>query len=557
AAGHPETELHPAIETTTGPLGQGLGAAVGMALAERLMAARFGKSLVDHRTFVIASDGDLMEGISHEAAALAGHLRLERLTVLYDDNSVSIDGPTRLAYSDDPLKRFAALGWNVKQVDGHDAAAVTAALSSAGRSHRPSLIACRTVIGFGAPHKAGTAAAHSGAFGPGEAAATKVALGWSAPPFSVPEKIAAEWRRAGARGAPARRAWLRRLAHHPLREEFERVMAGRLPDGLAPAFKALKAELVAARPKIATRQASHMVLDAIAPVMPELIGGSADLTGSNLTRASGMTEVAPGSFGGRYIHYGVREHGMAAAMNGMARHGGIVPYGGTFLTFSDYLRPALRIAALMRARVIHVFTHDSIGLGEDGPTHQPVEHLAALRAMPHLYVFRPADAVETTECWELALGRTDGPSALVLSRQGLPALRIEALENRSARGGYVLAESAQARRVTLIATGSEVAIALAARETLEAEGTGVAVVSLPCWKLFSAEPASYREAVLGSGLRVGIEAASGFGWERWLGTDGIFVGMRGYGASAPAEALFPHFGITAEHLVGVVRERLG
>ncbi|MGH7066914.1 MAG: transketolase [Acetobacteraceae bacterium] len=556
AAGHPETELHPAIETTTGPLGQGLGAAVGMALAERLMAARFGKSLVDHRTFVIASDGDLMEGISHEAASLAGHLRLERLSVLYDDNSVSIDGPTRLAYSDDPLKRFAALGWNVKRVDGHDVAAVAAALSSAGRSHRPSLIACRTVIGFGAPHKAGTAAVHSGAFGPDEAAATKVALGWSAAPFEVPEEIALAWRRAGSRAAPARRAWLRRLAHHPLRDEFQRVVAGRLPEGLTAALKALKEQLAAARPKIATRAASHQVLDAIAPLMPELVGGSADLTGSNLTKASGMAEVAAGSYGGRYIHYGVREHGMAAAMNGMARHGGIVPYGGTFLTFSDYLRPALRIAALMRARVIHVLTHDSIGLGEDGPTHQPVEHLASLRAIPNLYVFRPADAVETAECWELALRRTDGPNALALSRQAVPALRTKAEDNRCARGGYLLAEAGHPRRATLIASGSEVAIALAAREALEAEGTGVAVVSLPCWKLFAAQSASYREAVLGAELRVGVEAADGFGWERWLGAAGIFIGMRGFGASAPAEVLYRHFGITAEHVAAVVRERL-
>ncbi|MGH7118229.1 MAG: transketolase family protein, partial [Acetobacteraceae bacterium] len=418
AAGHPETELHPAIETTTGPLGQGLGAAVGMALAERLMAARFGRSLVDHRTYVIASDGDLMEGISHEAAALAGHLGLERLTVLYDDNGISIDGPTRLAYSDDAAKRFAALGWSVKRVDGHDAAAVAAALSSAGRSRRPNLIICRTVIGFGAPHKAGTAAVHGAPLGAEEAAAAKAALGWNAPPFSVPEEIAAEWRRAGARGAAARRAWLRRLAHHPMKSEFERVMAGRLPEGLPAAFDALKAEFFAARPKLATRQASQKVLERVAPLVPELIGGSADLTGSNLTHIDGMTEVAAGSYGGRYIHFGVREHGMAAAMNGMARHGGIIPYGGTFLAFSDYLRPALRIAALMRARVIHVLTHDSIGLGEDGPTHQPVEHLASLRAMPNLHVFRPADAVETAECWELALKRSAGPSALVLTRQG-------------------------------------------------------------------------------------------------------------------------------------------
>ncbi len=557
AAGHPETELHPAIETTTGPLGQGLGAAVGMALAERMLAARFGKSLVDHRTFVIASDGDLMEGISHEAAALAGHLRLERLTVLYDDNAISIDGPTRLAYSDDVLKRFAALGWSAKRVDGLDAAAVAAALSSAGRSRKPTLIACRTVIGFGAPHKAGTAAAHGSPLGAEEAAATKAALGWSAAPFSVPEEIAAEWRGVGARGAAARRAWLRRLAHHPLRAEFERVMAARLPEGLPAVFEALKAEFAAGRPKLATRQASQKVLEKVVPAVPELIGGSADLTGSNLTEVGGMGTVTAANYGGRYIHFGVREHGMAAAMNGMARHGGIIPYGGTFLTFSDYLRPALRIAALMRARVIHVLTHDSIGLGEDGPTHQPIEHLASLRAMPNLFVFRPADAVETAECWELALTRTSGPSALVLTRQGLPGLRTEVGENRSAHGGYVLVEASLPRRATLMASGSEVQIAVAARETLEKAGIGAAVVSLPCWELFAAETSAYRDAVLGPGLRVGIEAAGGFGWERWLGPEGVFIGMRGFGASAPAEVLFKHFGITAEHVVAEVRERLG
>ena len=556
AAGHPETELHPAIETTTGPLGQGLGAAVGMALAERLLAARFGRSLVDHRTFVIASDGDLMEGISHEAAALAGHLRLERLTVLYDDNAVSIDGPMRLAASDEPLKRFAALGWAVKRVDGHDAPAVAGALSWAHRSRRPSLIACRTVIGFGAPHKAGTAASHGSPLGPEEAAATKIALGWTAPLFTVPDDIATEWRRAGARGAPARRAWLRRLAHHPLRAEFERVTAGRLPESWPAALATLKAELAATRPKLATRQASQKVLEALLPAVPELIGGSADLTGSNLTAVSGMAAVAAGSYGGRYIHYGVREHGMAAAMNGMARHGGIIPYGGTFLVFSDYLRPALRLASLMRQRVIHVFTHDSIGLGEDGPTHQPVEHLASLRAMPNLSVFRPADAVETAECWELALRREGGPSALVLTRQAVPALRTEVGENLSARGGYVLAEATGERRATLIASGSEVALALAARGILEAAGIGVAVVSLPCWELFAAEDPAYRETVLGPPLRVGVEAASGFGWERWLGPAGVFIGMQGFGASAPAEALYRHFGITAEQVVVMVRERI-
>ncbi|HTU54411.1 MAG TPA: transketolase [Acetobacteraceae bacterium] len=557
AAGHPEVGLHPAIETTTGPLGQGLAAAVGMALAERLLAARFGRSLVDHRTWVIASDGDLMEGLSHEAAGLAGHLKLARLTVLYDDNAISIDGPTALAVSDDPLKRFAALGWSVKRVDGHDPAAVAAALSAASRSQRPSLIACRTVIGYGAPHKAGTAAVHGSALGADEAAATKQALGWDAPPFTVPDDIAASWRATGLRGASQRRAWLKRLAHHPLRAEFERVMSGRLPDASHAALATLKAEFAATRPRLATRQSSQKVLEALVPAVPELIGGSADLTASNLTGVRGTASVAPGSFAGRYIHYGVREHGMAAAMNGMARHGGIIPYGGTFLVFSDYMRPAMRLASLMEARVIYVLTHDSIGLGEDGPTHQPIEHLASFRAMPNFFVFRPADAVETAECWELALRRAEGPSALVLTRQALPGLRAQAGENLCARGGYVLAEATSARRATLIATGSEVSIAMAARRALEASGIATAVVSLPCWEIFAAQEAAWRESVLGTGLRVGVEAAGAFGWERWLGPDGVFIGMKGFGASAPAEDLYRHFGITAEAVESAVRERVG
>jgi transketolase len=557
AAGHPEWGLHPAIETTTGPLGQGLATAVGMALAERLLAARFGRSLVDHRTWVIASDGDLMEGISHEAVALAGHLRLERLAVLYDDNAISIDGPTALAVTDEPLKRFAALGWAVKRVDGHDAVAVAGALSAACRSRRPTLIACRTIIGFGAPHKAGTAAVHGAALGPEEAAAAKQALGWTAAPFTIPDDLAAEWRAAGARGASARRGWLKRLAHHPRRAEFERVTAGGLPETLHAALAALKAELVATRPKLATRQSSQKVLEALVPAVPEMVGGSADLTGSNLTLVPGMPTVTPGRYAGRYIHYGVREHGMGAAMNGMALHGGIVPYGGTFLVFSDYMRPALRLAALMGVRAIHVLTHDSIGLGEDGPTHQPVEHLPSLRAMPNFFVLRPADAVETAECWEIALRRANGPSALVLTRQTLPALRYAAEENLSARGGYVIAEPAGERQATLIASGSEVSIAMTARDSLAAAGIRVAVVSLPCWELFAAQDMAYREAVLGPGLRFGIEAAGGFGWERWLGPDGVFVGMQGFGASAPADQLYRHFGITAEAVVTAVRERIG
>jgi transketolase len=556
AAGHPEYGEHPAIETTTGPLGQGLATAVGMAIAERLLAARFGRSLVDHRTWVTCGDGDLMEGVSHEAIGLAGHLRLSKLTVLWDDNSISIDGATSLSTSEDQIKRFAAAGWATKRVNGHDPAEIAAAISSAMRSSKPTLIACRTIIGFAAPTKAGTAASHGAALGASEAAAAKSALGWNDPPFEIPEGIAEPWRAAGSRGATARRAWLKRLAHHPMRAEFERAMAGRLPETFHEAVAALRADIAEKKPKLASRQASQKALEALVPAVPELIGGSADLTGSNLTLVKGMGFVAPGNFGGRYIHYGIREHGMAAAMNGMALHGGIIPYSGTFFVFTDYMRPAIRLAALMRIRVIHVLTHDSIGLGEDGPTHQPVEHLASLRAMPGVLMFRPADAMETAECWELAIRKADGPSLIALSRQALPEMRFDTGENRSARGGYVLAEAEGPRQATLIATGSEVAIAMAAREALAAEGIRVAVVSLPCWELFAQQDEAYRTEVLGGAPRFGIEAGVSFGWERWLGPDGVFIGMAGFGASAPFEQLYKHFGITSEAITAAVKRRI-
>ena len=560
AAGHPEHNEHPAIETTTGPLGQGFAIAVGMALAERMMAARFGRSLVDHRTWVIASDGDFMEGINHEAACLAGHLRLEKLTVLWDDNNVSIDGGTELSGSEDTLKRFAAAGWATKRIDGHDATEIAAALSFAIRSKKPTLIACRTIIGFAAPTKAGTSACHGNPLGAGEAEATKQALDWRHPPFEIPPDLADRWAQAGARGTAARRAWLKRLTNHPLRAEFERVMAGRLPETWHEAAAALKAELAETRPTRATRSSSQAALNALAAAIPELAGGSADLAGSTLTMAQGMTAVMPGNYAGRYVHFGVREHAMAAALNGMALHGGVVPYAGTFLVFSDYMRPALRLAALMRQRVVHVMTHDSIGVGEDGPTHQPIEQLASLRAMPGMFVLRPADAIETVECWELALRRTDGPSVLALSRQDVPALRQDAGENRCARGGYVLLEADGSRQVTLIASGSEVSVAVEARRLLAEDGIPAAVVSLPCWELFASLDEGARELVLGSVLRVGIEAACGFGWERWLGatgpSGGIFIGMTGFGASAPAGPLFRHFGITAEAVATAVRKRL-
>jgi transketolase len=556
-AGHPEFGEHPGIETTTGPLGQGIATAVGMAMAERMLAARFGRSLVDHRTWVIASDGDLMEGISHEAASLAGHLRLGKLTVLFDDNSISIDGSTDLSCSDDVLKRFAAYGWATKRIDGHDHAEIAGALGYALRSGKPTLIACRTIIGFGAPTKAGTAGSHGAPLGTEEATAAKQALGWDAPPFTVPTEIAAAWGEAGRRGARDRMAWLRRVQKSPLRGEFERVTHGRLPDDWRAGLEAWKQSLAAEKPKLATRQASQKALEALAPAIPELVGGSADLTGSNLTHVKAMGTLSPENWGGRHIHFGVREHAMGAAMNGMALHGGLIPYGGTFLVFSDYMRPAIRLAALMRQRVVYVFTHDSIGLGEDGPTHQPVEHLAALRAMPNLHVFRPADAVETAEAWALALARSDGPSALALTRQALPTLRTaHTPENLTARGGYVLVEASAPRKATLIATGSEVAIAVAARELLEAEGVPTAVVSMPCFELFLRQDETERAITLGAGLRVGIEAAVSLGWDRVLGLSGLFVGMAGFGASGPYEKLYRHFGITAEAVAAAVMRRL-
>jgi len=555
-AGHPERGEHPAIEMTTGPLGQGISTAVGMALAERHLAARFGKSLVDHRTWVIASDGDLQEGISHEAASLAGHYRLDKLCVLWDDNGISIDGGTELSFTEDVLKRFQAYGWAVKRVNGHSPSALLGAMGFALRSRKPTLIACRTIIGFAAPKKAGTAGSHGAPLGAEEIAGARAAMGWTHPPFEIPEDIKAAWEKAGSRGGGARRSWLKRLARHPQKAEFERAMAGRLPEGWADALNAHRAAIAESKPKIGTRIASQQALSALVPSVPEMIGGSADLTGSNNTDVKGIPAMRPGDYAGRYIHWGVREHGMAAAMNGMALHGGIIPYSGTFLIFADYLRPSLRLAALMGTRAIHVLTHDSIGLGEDGPTHQPVEILASLRCMPNTFLFRPADAMETAECWEMALRRADGPSVLALSRQALPALRSDAGENRSARGGYVIAEADGARQATLIATGSEVSLAITAQALLREEGIAVAVVSLPCWELFAQQSAEYQAETLGAAPRVGIEAAVRFGWDSLIGADGIFIGMTGFGASAPADKLFEHFGITPAAVVAAVKKRV-
>jgi transketolase len=548
-AGHPERGHASGIETTTGPLGQGLGNSVGMALAERILNARFGKDLVDHYTYVFAGDGCLMEGISQEAISLAGHLRLSKLIVLWDDNGISIDGGTTLSTSENQLARFSAAGWDTASVDGHDTEALAAAISEARTSVRPSLIACKTTIAFGAPAKAGTAAAHGSPLGAAEIAGARQRLGWNEPPFVMPEDVLKFWRAAGARGAKTSASWQKRLdgTDSKTRDEFSRRMKGDLPQEAISALAQARAKAAADAPKIATRQASGHVLDILAPVMPELIGGSADLTGSNNTKAKSQKVISAKDFSGGYIHYGIREHGMAAAMNGLAAHGGVVPYGGTFLVFADYCRPSIRLSALMGLRVIYVMTHDSIGLGEDGPTHQPVEHLASLRAIPHLLVFRPADAVETAECWEIALKQHAAPSVLALTRQSVPALRKESgTENKSARGAYVLAEAKGKRQVTILSTGSEVSLAMAARDLLAQKNVDAAVVSMPCWELFDRQDAAYRQSVLGSVPLVAVEAALRFGWDRYIGPAGGFVGMAGFGASAPAPDLYKHFGITAE-----------
>jgi transketolase len=559
-AGHPECGHAPGIETTTGPLGQGLGNAIGMALAERLLNARLGDGIADHYTYVLAGDGCLMEGISHEAISLAGHLKLNKLIVLFDDNQISIDGPTSLAVSDDQLARFRASGWNAVWIDGHDPGAIAFAIEGARGSDRPTLIACKTVIGYGAPTKQGKASTHGEPLGPDEVKGARETLGWAHAPFEVPASVLAAWRAAGSRGAAQRQAWEQRAGKldRAKRAALGDPMDGAAMEALAKAVADAKAEFVATPPKIATRVASQKVLEKLIPALPCLIGGSADLTGSNGTRTKQHTTIAAGGFGGNYFHYGVREHAMAAAMNGMALHGGVVPYGGTFLVFTDYCRPAIRLSALMGQRVIYVMTHDSIGLGEDGPTHQPVEHLASLRAMPNLNVFRPCDPIEVAECWQLALEAKGTPSILALTRQAVPALRTETGgENRSARGAYVLAEASGGRRAaTLIATGSEVGVAMEARELLAKDGIAAAVVSMPCWELFAAQPEGYRAGVLGPAPRVGVEAAVSMGWERWLGDGGAFVGMGGFGASAPGAKLFTHFGITPAKVADAARKLL-
>jgi len=557
-AGHPEYGHASGIETTTGPLGQGLGNSVGFALAERALAARFGRDVVDHYTYVIAGDGCLMEGVGQEAITLAGHLGLGRLIVLFDDNGISIDGPTSLSTSEDHKKRFAAAGWHVLSVDGHDAEAVTRAIRKARNvTDKPSLIACKTVIGYGAPTKAGTAATHGSPLGKDEIAGAREKLGWPYGPFDIPEPVFSAWRKVGARGKSARRKWVKRLAALPEadRAEFDRRQKGDLPAAVGEAVAAFKTKIANDKPSWATRKSSQEVLEVINPVLPDTIGGSADLTGSNNTKTASLKPLTAADPAGRYVYYGIREHAMAAAMNGMALHGGVIPYGGTFMVFTDYCRPSIRLSALMGVRVVYVMTHDSIGLGEDGPTHQPVEHLAALRAIPNLNVMRPADAIETAECWQIALEAKKTPSIIALSRQNLPTVRDAGDGNRSARGAYILAGDASAP-IRLIASGSEVQLALGARDLLAQEGLAAAVVSMPSWELFEAQDDTYRGEVMGGDgtVRVACEAASGFGWERWLGTRGTFVGMKSFGASAKASDLYKHFGITAEAIAAAARQ---
>ncbi len=557
-AGHPENFMLPGVETTTGPLGQGLATAVGLAIAERHLNAIYGDDLVDHRTYVLAGDGCLMEGINHEALGLAGHLKLGRLIVLWYDNKITIDGSTDLSRKEDVVARHEAMGWHTVECDGMDSAKVSKAIEEAIADPRPSLIRCKTIIGYGAPSKQGTAATHGAPLGAEEVAAARKELGWDLPPFEIPADVAEAWRKAGARGAKDRTDWDWRLETSGKADEFRERLAGRIDDSW---LKPYLDELVANPSKVATRKASEMALEKINAACPWTIGGSADLTGSNNTKTKALTALTHESYGGRYIYYGIREFGMAAAMNGMALHGGVLPYGGTFLVFSDYSRPAIRLGALMGAKVVHVMTHDSIGLGEDGPTHQPIEHLQSLRAMPGLHVYRPADAVETAECWASAL-TIDGPSLIALSRQNLAPVRKEASgENLSARGAYRLKAAEASRKVILMATGSEVEIALAVAANLEDQGIGADVVSMPCTELFDLQPDSYRENILPDVsnreiLRVSIEAGTTFGWERYTGLHGLRIGIDRFGASAPATDLYNHFGLTAPKITERVLDHI-
>jgi transketolase len=556
-AGHPEHGDLPGIETTTGPLGQGISNAVGMALAERHLNTRFGDELVDHKIYVIASDGDLMEGISHEAISLAGHLKLSNLIVLWDDNKITIDGPIALADSSDIRKRFEAAGWSTDACDGLDARDVHRALAAAQNVDRPALIACKTIIGFGLPTRAGTQKAHSDAPGAEEIAGAKKALDLPAAAFTLNDGVLEEWRTLGKRCGPDFAAWTARKSASPRVAEFDAAIACEIPAPLAPALADLKKKLGDEKPNAGTRRTSERVLEVVNGILTTTIGGSADLTPSNNTKTKNIDDIKPGDFKGRYVRYGIREHGMAGAMSGMALHGGVIPYGGTFLVFSDYMRPSIRLAALMGVHVIYVMTHDSIGVGEDGPTHQPVEHLAALRAIPNLTVIRPADAVETVEAWEIALNHKSGPTLLAFSRQDVATVRTEHVaENLVGRGAYEIAGAANAK-VTFLATGSEVGLALQARDLLKADGIAARVVSMPCWKLFEQQSETYREQVLGPGTaKVAVEAAVREGWDRYIGSHGRFVGMHGFGASGPYKNVYKHFSLTPEAAAEAARAAL-
>ena len=558
-AGHPENFLLDGVECTTGPLGQGFAMSVGFALAERHLNAIYGDDLVNHRTWVIAGDGCLMEGVNHEAVGLAGHWKLGHLNVLWDDNRITIDGSTELSTSEDIPARYRASGWHVVSCDGHDHDDIRRALAEAQDDPRPSLIACRTTIGFGAPNKQGTAATHGSPLGPDEIAAARKELDWSHDPFVIPAEIKSEWEDIGKRGAEEHGRWKERLANHSDKAEFQRRMSGELPQDFSVTEHVAK--LMSDPKKVATRKASEWALEAVNRMLPETIGGSADLTGSNNTKTPDIGPLTADSYGSRYVYYGIREFGMAAAMNGMALHGGVIPYGGTFLIFSDYSRPAIRLGALQQARVVHVMTHDSIGLGEDGPTHQPIEQLQSLRVIPNLHVFRPADAAETAWCWQLALQNADGPSLMALSRQNLPAIATDATEQGCARGAYRLKAAEADRKVILLATGSEVSLALEVAEKLEGEGVGVDVVSMPCTELFDAQDDDYRADILPNVdpsqiLRVSIEAGTTFGWERYTMANGLNFGLDRFGASAPAEALFEKFGLTADAIAPKILEAL-
>ncbi len=557
-AGHPEYGHTPGVETTTGPLGQGIATAVGMAMAERHLNSRFGDELVDHRTWVIAGDGFLMEGVSHEAASIAARFGLNKLTVLFDDNNTTIDGEATISETGDQLARFKAYGWAVKAVDGHDFGKIAAALRWATRQDKPTLIACKTKISKGAGPKEGDPHSHGYTLFDPEIAEARKAMGWTAEPFTVPDVVLKPWRAAGRKGGRVRKAWAARLAASSHKGEFDRAIKGDLPEGAFGAIDAHIAKAAADMPAAATRQHSGSALDHLVPAIPEMIGGSADLTGSNNTYVKGTKAFDAPDYAGRYVHYGVREHGMAAAMNGMALHGGVIPFSGTFLVFSDYSRPAIRLGALMGTRVIHVMTHDSIGVGEDGPTHQPVEHVGSLRMIPNLNVYRPADAVEAAECWKLALSTKTTPSVMALSRQKTAAVRNNGAENLSAKGAYEVSAASAAAKVSIFASGTEVALAVAAQKALEADGIPTRVVSTPCWELFDLQSAKYQAEVIGKApVRIGVEAALGFGWQRFIGEDGIFIGMKGFGASAPAERLYAEFGITAEAVVAAAKARLG